>query len=163
LPGDPGSCLLGDRNRARGERACRRHIGERQSARPERSFMTWIDAAAELRKARVPAVLVTLAAVRGHAPSDAGAKLLVTAEAMHGTIDRSNLENTAVKRGRTMLAERIEEPEMLTLRLTEKATVKFGRQCCGEIVTMLFEPLPRSATVAIFGIGNIGFELTRIF
>lgn len=124
--------------------------------------MTWIDAAAELRKARVPAVLVTLAAVRGHAPRDAGAKFLVTADDLHGTIGGGNLEMTAVTRAREMLAERIEDPEMLTLRLNDKAPVKYGRQCCGGEVTVLFEPLPVSATVAIFGIGNIGFELARI-
>lgn len=124
--------------------------------------MTWIDAAAELRKARVPAVLVTLAAVRGHAPRDAGAKFLVTADDLHGTIGGGNLEMTAVTRAREMLAERIEDPEMLTLRLNDKAPVKYGRQCCGGEVTVLFEPLPVPATVAIFGIGNIGFELARI-
>ena len=42
--------------------------------------MTWMDTAAELRRARVPAVLVTLASVRGHAPREAGAKLIVTAD-----------------------------------------------------------------------------------
>ena len=42
--------------------------------------MTWMDTAAELRTARVPAVLITLAAVRGHAPREAGAKMIATAD-----------------------------------------------------------------------------------
>lgn len=38
---------------------------------------TWITAVAHLRTHREPGVLVTVATVRGHAPRDAGAKLVV--------------------------------------------------------------------------------------
>ncbi|WP_193627404.1 xanthine dehydrogenase accessory protein XdhC [Brevibacterium sp. CFH 10365] len=124
--------------------------------------MTWMDTAAELRAARVPAVLITLAAVRGHAPREAGAKMIATADDLFGTIGGGNLEMTALTRARELLAERQQVPEMLTLRLNDKAPAKYGRQCCGGEVTMLFEPLPVPASVAIFGIGNIGLELTRI-
>ncbi|GAA1537277.1 MULTISPECIES: xanthine dehydrogenase accessory protein XdhC [Brevibacterium] len=125
--------------------------------------MTWMDTAAELRASRVPAVLVTLAAVRGHAPREAGAKLIVTADDLHGTIGGGNLEMTAVTRAREILAsESSSAPEMLTLRLNDKAPAKYGRQCCGGEVNVLLEPLPVPASVAIFGIGNIGLELTRI-
>ena len=131
--------------------------------------MTWMDAAAELRSARVPAVLITLASVRGHAPREAGAKMIVTADDLYGTIGGGNLEMTAVTRAREMLTgdsgdagERLGEPEMLTLRLNDKAPAKYGRQCCGGEVALLLEPLPVPATVAIFGAGNIGLELTRI-
>ena len=128
--------------------------------------MTWMDTAAELRRARVPAVLVTLASVRGHAPREAGAKLIVTADDLHGTIGGGNLEMTAVTRAREILHEAQggtrSEPEMLTLRLNDKAPAKYGRQCCGGEVMILLEPLPVTASVAIFGIGNIGLELTRI-
>jgi len=131
--------------------------------------MTWMDAAAELRSARVPAVLITLASVRGHAPREAGAKMIVTADDLYGTIGGGNLEMTAVTRAREMLTgdsgdagDRPFEPEMLTLRLNDKAPAKYGRQCCGGEVALLLEPLPVPATVAIFGAGNIGLELTRI-
>ncbi|WP_332839444.1 xanthine dehydrogenase accessory protein XdhC [Brevibacterium antiquum] len=128
--------------------------------------MTWMETAAELRKSRVPAVLVTLASVRGHAPREAGAKLIVTADDLHGTIGGGNLEMTVVTRAREILASGTEqtraEPEMFTLRLNDKAPAKYGRQCCGGEVSVLLEPLPVPAAVAIFGIGNIGLELTRI-
>ncbi|MGO3023354.1 MAG: xanthine dehydrogenase accessory protein XdhC [Brevibacterium sp.] len=124
--------------------------------------MTWMDTAAELRAARVPAVLVTLAAVRGHAPREAGAKMIATADDLFGTIGGGNLEMTALTRARELLSDGQTAPEMLTLRLNDKAPAKYGRQCCGGEVTMLFEPLPVPASVAIFGIGNIGLELTRI-
>ena len=134
--------------------------------------MTWMDTAAQLRRARVPAVLITLASVRGHAPREAGAKLIVTADDLHGTIGGGNLEMTAVTRAREILAsasgasgasgEVRAEPEMLTLRLNDKAPAKYGRQCCGGEVSVLLEPLPVPVSVAIFGAGNIGLELTRI-
>ena len=132
--------------------------------------MTWMDTAAKLRASRVPAVLVTLASVRGHAPREAGAKLIVTADDLYGTIGGGNMEMTAVTRAREILAAASgpgseatrPEPEMLTLRLNDKAPAKYGRQCCGGEVSVLLEPLPVPASVAIFGIGNIGLELTRI-
>ena len=124
--------------------------------------MTWMDTAAELRGARVPAVLVTLASVRGHAPREAGAKMIVTADDLFGTIGGGNLEMTGLTRARELLAAGQSGPEMLTLRLNDKAPAEYGRQCCGGEVTVLFEPLPVPASAAIFGIGNIGLELTRI-
>src|SRR5699024_5347411 len=136
--------------------------GRLGEGRTTSSVMTWMDTAAELRTARVPAVLITLAAVRGHAPREAGAKMIATADDLFGTIGGGNLEMTALTRARELLAERQATPEMLTLRLNDKAPAKYGRQCCGGEVTMLFEPLPVPASVAIFGIGNIGLELTRI-
>ncbi|WP_166970103.1 xanthine dehydrogenase accessory protein XdhC [Brevibacterium atlanticum] len=124
--------------------------------------MTWMDTASELRRARVPAVLVTLTSVRGHAPREAGAKMIATVDDLFGTIGGGNLEMTAVTRARELLAEGVRAPEMLTLRLNDKAPAKYGRQCCGGEVAVLLEPLPVPASVAIFGAGNIGLELTRI-
>ncbi|HHX47385.1 MAG TPA: xanthine dehydrogenase accessory protein XdhC, partial [Brevibacterium sp.] len=86
-----------------------------------------MDTAAELRTARVPAVLITLAAVRGHAPREAGAKMIATADDLFGTIGGGNLEMTALTRARELLAERQATPEMLTLRLNDKAPAKYGR------------------------------------
>ena len=36
--------------------------------------MTWMDVAVQLRAQRIPGVLITVAAVRGHAPREAGAR-----------------------------------------------------------------------------------------
>lgn len=88
--------------------------------------------------------------------------MIATADDLFGTIGGGNLEMTALTRARELLTEGQSTPEMLTLRLNDKAPAKYGRQCCGGEVTMLFEPLPVPVSVAIFGIGNIGLELTRI-
>jgi xanthine dehydrogenase accessory protein XdhC len=104
--------------------------------------MDWVDELRRLRDERRPAVIVTLVAVRGHAPG--------------------NLEATAVASAREMLAEGAAEPRLLTLTLSDRATTEYGVQCCGGEVTMLLEPVPAVPSVAIFGIGHVGLELARI-
>jgi xanthine dehydrogenase accessory factor len=124
--------------------------------------MSWVDDVARLRREREPAVLVTVTAVRGHAPREAGAKMVVTATDSHGTIGGGNLEETAVTRARVMLAEGPAEPETLTVSLSDKARTDHGRQCCGGEVALLLEPLPVVPAVAVFGVGHVGLELARI-
>jgi xanthine dehydrogenase accessory factor len=124
--------------------------------------MSWVDDVARLRRERVPAVLVTVAAVRGHAPREAGAKMVVTTTATHGTVGGGNLEETAVSRARAMLARPLEAPESLTVSLSDKARAEHGRQCCGGEVTLLLEPLPVVPAVAVFGVGHVGLELARV-
>ena len=47
-------------------------------------------------------------------------------------------------------------------RLNEHERNEHGRQCCGGVVQLLLEPLPARPTVAIFGVGHVGYELARI-
>ena len=124
--------------------------------------MDWVDELHRLREARTPAVIVTLAVVRGHAPRNGGAKMVVSPDGLFGTVGGGNLEATAVDRAREMLAERTGGPRLLTLRLTDKAVTEYGVQCCGGEVTMLLEPVRAVPSVAIFGLGHVGLELARI-
>ena len=126
---------------------------------PER---TWLDAVARLRAAREPGVLVTVAAVRGHAPRAAGAKLVVGAHRTWGSIGGGNLEAVAIDRARQMLTDQATSPEMMESALSDKMPYQRGVQCCGGTVTVLFEPLPVVPAVAIFGVGHVGLELARI-
>lgn len=125
-------------------------------------MLSWIDAVTALRNERRPAVLLTLAQVRGHAPREAGAKMVVAAEEIFGTIGGGNLEMAAIEQAREMIADGQRDPQSMTLRLNDKAPAKYGRQCCGGEATLLLEPLPVTPTVAIFGVGNVGMELARI-
>lgn len=50
--------------------------------------MQWFEQLARLTEQKEPLVLVTLLSVRGHAPREAGAKMLVTAEVTYGTTGR---------------------------------------------------------------------------
>ena len=65
--------------------------------------MTWLGDAARLRRQRVPAVLITQIGVRGHAPREAGAKMIATADGEFGTIGGGNLELTAIDRARAVV------------------------------------------------------------
>ncbi len=130
--------------------------------------MTWLSAVEGLRNRREPGVLVTLASVRGHAPREAGAKMVVGATATWGTIGGGNLEAVAVERARALLQEQQTGhtgqmgPVLFTVDLSDKAPVQYGVQCCGGRVTVLLEPLPVVPSVAIFGLGHVGVELARI-
>ena len=128
--------------------------------------MNWVAAVEALRRERIKGVLVTLVTVRGHAPREAGAKMVVAADATWDSIGGGNLEATAVARARALLADLGDgatlEPELMSLALNDKAPVDHGVQCCGGEVTVLLEPLAVVPAVAIFGMGHVGLELARI-
>jgi xanthine dehydrogenase accessory factor len=124
--------------------------------------MEWMRAVSRLRERREAAVLVTVANVRGHAPRDAGAKMVVGAAVTWDTVGGGNLEAVAIERARELLASGASDPELVTLALSDKAPYRHGVQCCGGEVTLLLEPLPVVPAVAIFGVGHVGLELARI-
>ncbi|MDX2005875.1 MAG: xanthine dehydrogenase accessory protein XdhC [Meiothermus sp.] len=133
--------------------------------------MRWFEHLARLTEQRVPLVMVTVVSVRGHAPREAGAKMLVTADGVFGTVGGGNLEATAVEKARAILGVGPGEmrqtlgrqPQTLTLRLTDKADGPFGVQCCGGEVELLLEPVFSSRpAVAVFGVGHVGLALAKV-
>src|SRR6478672_3699116 len=124
--------------------------------------MDWVSAVEQLRRDGLPGVLVTVINVRGHAPRDAGAKMVVGADHSWGSVGGGNLEEAAVRRARELIDSGATVPETQESRLNEHARNRHGRQCCGGEVTLLLEPMPARPTVAIFGIGHVGYELARI-
>ena len=116
--------------------------------------MEWIRAVERLRRDREPGVLVTVADVRGHAPRDAGAKMVVGATRTWDTVGGGNLEAVAIERARELIAAGATNPELVTSALSDKAPYEHGVQCCGGEVSVLLElrnskehrlglPLPR--------------------
>lgn len=124
--------------------------------------MDWIRALDTLRDQGHPAVLVTLTDVHGHAPRDPGAKLVVSAIGRWGSVGGGNLEAGAVARAEAMLREGLTRPEFLEFGLNEHVPTVHGRQCCGGRVQLLLEPVPVRPTVAVFGLGHVGYEVARI-
>jgi xanthine dehydrogenase accessory factor len=124
--------------------------------------MDWLGASQQLRAEASAGVLVTVIETRGHAPRDAGAKMVVAAEATWGSVGGGNLEQTAVDRAREMIATAATKPETLEAGLNAHARNAHGRQCCGGVVRVLLEPMPAWPTVAIVGVGHVGYELGRI-
>lgn len=124
--------------------------------------MSWVRAVERLRRDRRAGVLVTLVSVRGHAPREAGAKMVVAVDDTWDSIGGGNLEATAVQRSRAMLADGAKAPQQLELALNERAPVEHGQQCCGGEVVVLLEPLAVVPAVAVFGMGHVGLELARV-
>ncbi|TDD24689.1 xanthine dehydrogenase accessory protein XdhC [Kribbella turkmenica] len=124
--------------------------------------MEWMKAVSRLREQRLPGVLVTVLSVRGHAPREAGAKMVVSADGTWATVGGGNLEALAVERSRAMISSGSVEPEVIEIPLSDRAPYQHGVQCCGGEVKLLLEPLPVVPSVAIFGIGHVGLELARI-
>ena len=124
--------------------------------------MSWVDAVERLRRERRAGVLVTLVTVRGHAPREAGAKMVVTADSTWESIGGGNLEATAVARARALIATGGGVPELMSFSLNDRAPAEHGVQCCGGEVSVLLEPLAVAPAVALFGLGHVGLELARI-
>jgi xanthine dehydrogenase accessory factor len=124
--------------------------------------MDWLRAVQQLRHDGQPGVLVTVIEVRGHAPREAGAKMVVSREYSWGSVGGGNLEATAVVRARELIESGATEPEIRELQLNPHAHTEHGRQCCGGVVKLLLEPLAVRPVVALFGVGHVGYELARI-
>jgi xanthine dehydrogenase accessory factor len=80
-----------------------------------------------------PAVLVTVAIVEGSGPREPGAKMLVDARGLHGTIGGGHLELRAAQVARAMLAAG------QARRLERFALGPSLGQCCGGVVHLAFE------------------------
>ncbi|HEX6957730.1 MAG TPA: xanthine dehydrogenase accessory protein XdhC [Ferrovibrio sp.] len=116
----------------------------------------WLNALAECERAGEAAVLVTVAAVDGSAPREAGTKMVVTADGFTGTIGGGELEFRAIEIARYMLAGK-QGPSLRKFPLGPALG-----QCCGGHVTLLFEPQRQDLfTVALFGAGHVGKALVQ--
>ena len=83
--------------------------------------------------------MVTVASVRGSAPREAGAKMIVTAATVLGTIGGGHLEYKAIAIARDQLAA----GNSATVRRFPLGA-SLG-QCCGGVVNLLFEAVPVAA------------------
>lgn len=93
----------------------------------------WLVALADCRRRGSASVLVTVAAVRGSAPRDAGAHMVVYGASIGGTIGGGRLEQEAVAFARALLASGGQP------RLLRHALGPSLGQCCGGVVWLRFE------------------------
>jgi xanthine dehydrogenase accessory factor len=112
----------------------------------------WLDTLAALRARGEAAVLVTVVEALGSTPRDAGTKMVVTADALHGTIGGGNLEHKAIGEARRLLERAEARP-----RMREFPLGPLLGQCCGGSASILFEPmLPVTRRLWLFGAGHVG-------
>jgi xanthine dehydrogenase accessory factor len=95
----------------------------------------WIDELADLSAAGERAVMVTVAGIRGSAPREVGAKMLVTGTDTLGTIGGGQLEYQCSRIAFGMLGDD-EVPQQRKFPLGSSMG-----QCCGGVVDILFEPV----------------------
>lgn len=130
--------------------------------------MDWLEAAALLREQQETAVLATVAQIRGHSPRETGAKMVISVQDSWGTVGGGNLEAEVIDRARELISsgQRISSgqgtTELMTFALNEKVATRHGVQCCGGEVSVLLEVLVARRTVAIFGMGHVGYEVAHI-
>jgi xanthine dehydrogenase accessory factor len=96
----------------------------------------WLDALAAAERENQAAVLVTVLAAKGSTPREAGAKMVVSADGMAGTIGGGNLEYQCEAAARALLVAGAEGPSTRDFPLGPALG-----QCCGGHVTVLFEVL----------------------
>ena len=95
----------------------------------------WIEELSDLTASGERAVLVTVAGIRGSAPREVGAKMIVTASSTLGTIGGGQLEYQCARLATGMLGDD-EKPSLRKFPLG----ASMG-QCCGGVVDILFEPV----------------------
>ncbi len=94
----------------------------------------WIEELSDLAAAGEPAVLVTVAGIRGSAPRELGAKMIVTARETIGTIGGGQLEYQSTRIAVEHLND--ERPSLRSFPLGSSMG-----QCCGGVVEIMFEPV----------------------
>ena len=127
----------------------------------------WAQTVERLRREEIPVMLVSVDSIVGSTPREAGAKMLVTADAMYGTIGGGNLEYQACRIAR----DQLEFGENGGLR---RFPLGAGLgQCCGGLVNLMFERLDENSDwsradidetpieLYLFGAGHVGQALVQ--
>lgn len=98
----------------------------------------WIDTLAALAERSEPCVLLTITGVRGSAPREVGARMVVTADQTIGTIGGGQLEHQCTQIACRNLANIENKFESYGRRFPLGANCG---QCCGGVVDVMFESI----------------------
>lgn len=120
----------------------------------------------ELYSSGVTFSVVTLVNIRGHAPQEMGAKIVVTSDGLFwGTVGGGNVEARAIEHARQLVLKYSEgqippviRPETLTWNLQRDVSMT-----CGGEVTFLFEvqKQARGWNIVVFGAGHVAQSVVR--
>ena len=128
----------------------------------------WSETVARLRQNLTPAVLVRVDSIIGSTPREPGARMIVTAADLYGTIGGGNLEYQACRIAR----DQLESGDGNGLR---RFPLGAGLgQCCGGLVNLMFEKLDvdsdwdaiacqeQGLELYLFGAGHVGQAVVRV-
>lgn len=120
---------------------------------------TWFEKLAALHAEGRPCAVVVVTDVRGSAPREAGARLIVAGgELVWGTIGGGKLEHMAIAHASELLARGGHLSESQDYPLAERTG-----QCCGGAVTLFYETYPwTSRQVVVFGAGHVAQALAGL-
>lgn len=106
-----------------------------------------------------PFVMVTLISMRGSAPQDIGAKMIVTTDGLYfGTVGGGKIEAHCIREAASVLKMNSKLPQLHTWNLQSD----IGMTCGGE-VTYLFEPFfPAEWPIIVFGAGHVAQAVSQI-
>lgn len=102
--------------------------------------MSWTREALDLIERGEPAAMATLVHVAGSAPRDAGARMIVSHDAIFGTVGGGNLEMQLIDQARRLMEQA--EPDILQ---QDYPLGPLLAQCCGGRVRVLIERLGESS------------------
>jgi xanthine dehydrogenase accessory factor len=132
----------------------------------------WQQAVTALREQQTPAVLVSVDSIVGSTPREPGARMIVTAQHLYGTIGGGNLEYQACRIARNQLAQ--DQLERGVADGLQRFPLGAGLgQCCGGLVNLMFDRLDADSDWAgitqeddnlelyLFGAGHVGTALVR--
>lgn len=105
-------------------------------------------------------VIVTLTGIRGSAPQDPGAKMIVTSSGLYtGTVGGGKVEAAAIKKSQEILDSKDKQNPITETWNLQK---DIGMTCGGE-VTYLFEHFHfQNWPIVVFGAGHVSQQLTRV-
>ncbi|MEP7184159.1 MAG: xanthine dehydrogenase accessory protein XdhC [Betaproteobacteria bacterium] len=104
------------------------------------AHVAWPDALAAALERDGRALVVTVADARGSTPRESGTAMVVTADALVGTVGGGHLEYEALKLARESLADPAALPAAWLVRFPLAA--RLG-QCCGGVATLAFQTVCR--------------------
>lgn len=124
------------------------------------SFSDYVDQFKKLSDNNIPYVLVTLTDVKGSAPQDIGAKMIVTENGLHfGTVGGGKVETRSI----TVAKELLGNPKSKHFTTFDWNLQTDIGMTCGGLVTMSFEVVrSMNFKVTIFGAGHVAQALVRL-
>jgi len=119
-------------------------------------MFNWILKAHELQESNTCFAIVSVAEVKGSAPRDSGAKMIVKSRGeFWGTIGGGVLEKTAIEMAISCMQQ--SKSELLTIDLTPEQ-----KQCCGGTAKIFVETIGIAPQINIFEVSHVGQAICNV-